>query len=114
MKVSYAPRRAAFYPYDGGTGWEFPPPEVRGAYLAKVRALGFAGIEIGLGQGVGTSEVEIRALREDLQAAGVPCAAVRGGAVSRTPQRGRAPGGASTTRAGWRGGPERTPAKSPP
>lgn len=79
MKISYAPRRAAFYPYDGGTGWEVPPQEVRAAYLAQVRALGFAGIEIGLGQGVGTSEAEIRALREDLEAAGVPCAAVRGG-----------------------------------
>lgn len=79
MEISYAPRRAAFYPYDGGTGWEVPPKEVRAAYLAKVRALGFAGIEIGLGQGVGTSEAEIRALRDDLAAAGVPCAAVRGG-----------------------------------
>ena len=79
VKISYAPRRAAFYPYDGGTGWEVPPPEVRAAYLAKVRALGFAGIEIGLGQGVGTSEAEIRVLRDDLEAAGVPCAAVRGG-----------------------------------
>jgi sugar phosphate isomerase/epimerase len=79
VKISYAPRRAAFYPYDGGTGWEVPPKEVHAAYLAKVRALGFAGIEIGLGQGVGTSEAEIRALRDDLDAAGVPCAAVRGG-----------------------------------
>ncbi len=79
MKISYAPRRAAFYPYEGGTGWEFPPQEVRQAYLRAVRALGFAGIEVGLGQGVGTSEAEIRAVRADLEAAGVPCAAVRGG-----------------------------------
>lgn len=79
VKISYAPRRAAFYPYDGGTGWEVPPKEVRQAYLRKVHDLGFAGIEIGLGQGVGTSEAEIRALREDLAAAGVACVAVRGG-----------------------------------
>ena len=79
MKISYAPRRAAFYPYDGGTGWEVPPKEVRRDYLAAVRALGFAGIEVGFGQGIGTSEAEIRALREDLDTAGVPCAAVRGG-----------------------------------
>ncbi|MDQ2787335.1 MAG: sugar phosphate isomerase/epimerase [Chloroflexota bacterium] len=79
MKISYAPRRAAFYPYDGGTGWEVPPKEVRQAYLRAVHDRGFAGIEIGLGQGVGTSEAEIRALCEDLEAAGVPCAAVRGG-----------------------------------
>ena len=79
VKISYAPRRAAFYPYEGGTGWEIPPTEVRPAYLQRVRALGFAGIEVGLGQGVGTSETEIRALRQDLEAAGVPCVAVRGG-----------------------------------
>ncbi|MHB8647768.1 MAG: sugar phosphate isomerase/epimerase family protein [Thermomicrobiales bacterium] len=79
VKISYAPRRAAFYPYDGGTGWEVPPKEVRSEYLRAVRDRGFAGIEIGLGQGVGTSEDEIRALREDLEAAGVPCTAVRGG-----------------------------------
>lgn len=79
MKISYAPRRAAFYPYDGGTGWDVPPPEVLQAYLRAVRDSGFAGIEVGLGQGVGTSETEIRALRDDLEAAGVPCAAVRGG-----------------------------------
>lgn len=79
VKISYAPRRAALYPYNGGTGWEVPPPDVRQAYLGTVRALGFAGIEIGLGQGVGTGEAEIRALREDLEAAGVPCVAVRGG-----------------------------------
>jgi sugar phosphate isomerase/epimerase len=79
VKISYAPRRAAFYPYEGGTGWEVPPREVRQAYLRAVRERGFAGIEIGLGQGVGTSEAEIRALRADLEAAGVSCAAVRGG-----------------------------------
>lgn len=79
VKISYAPRRAAFYPYEGGTGWEFPPQEVRQAYLRRVRDLGFAGIEVGLGQGVGTSEAEIRAVRDDLEAAGVPCVAVRGG-----------------------------------
>ncbi len=86
MKISYAPRRAAFYPYDGGTGWEVPPPEVRQAYLRKVQALGFQGIEIGLGQGVGTSEADIRVLRADLEEAGVPCAAVRGGGGFANPQ----------------------------
>ncbi len=79
MKISYAPRRAAFYPYDGGTGWELPPPAVRSDYLRAVHDRGFAAIEIGLGQGVGTSEAEMRAVREELAAAGVPCAAVRGG-----------------------------------
>ncbi|MFN8511296.1 MAG: sugar phosphate isomerase/epimerase [Thermomicrobiales bacterium] len=79
MKFAYAFRRTAFYPYDGGTGWEIPPKEVRGKYLKKVREIGFEGIEVGLGQGVGTSEAEIRELGKELDAAGVPCAAVRGG-----------------------------------
>ena len=79
MKFAYAFRRTAFYPYDGGTGWEIPPKEVRGKYLKKVREIGFEGIEVGLGQGVGTSEAEIKDLGKELDAAGVPCAAVRGG-----------------------------------
>ena len=56
MKIAYAFRRTAFYPYQGGTGWEIPPPEVRGQYLRKVREIGFEGIEIGLDQGVGRDE----------------------------------------------------------
>jgi sugar phosphate isomerase/epimerase len=86
MKVAYAFRRTAFYPYDGGTGWEVPPQEVRGRYLKKVREIGFEGIEIGLGQGVGTDEAAIRALRAELDGAGVPCAAVRGGGGFLRPQ----------------------------
>ena len=79
MKIAYAFRRTAFYPYQGGTGWEIPPPEVRGPYLRKLRELGFEGIEVGLGQGVGRSEAEVRELRRELEDAGVPCAALRGG-----------------------------------
>ncbi len=86
MKLAYAFRRTAFYPYDGGTGWEVPPPEVRERYLRKVREIGFEGIEIGWGQGVGTDEQSIRALRSELEAAGVPCAAVRGGGGFLRPQ----------------------------
>jgi sugar phosphate isomerase/epimerase len=86
MKIAYAFRRTAFYPYQGGTGWEIPPPEVRGQYLRKVREIGFAGIEIGLGQGVGRDEQSVRALRVELEAAGVPCAAVRGGGGFTNPQ----------------------------
>ena len=86
MKIAYAFRRTAFYPYDGGTGWEVPPPEIRGRYLQKVREIGFAGIEIGYGQGVGTDERSIRDLGAELDAAGVPCAAVRGGGGFLRPQ----------------------------
>ena len=86
MKIAYAFRRTAFYPYDGGTGWEVPPPEVRGAYLRAVRELGFEGIEIGLGQGVGETEAEVRELRRELEDAGLACAAVRGGGGYTDPQ----------------------------
>jgi sugar phosphate isomerase/epimerase len=86
MKIGYAARRGAFYPWEGGTGWEFPPPEVRAAYLRKVKSLGFAGIEVGLGQGVGRSEQDVRALRAELDSAGVPCMAVRAGGGFAHPQ----------------------------
>ena len=79
MEIGYAFRRTALYPYGGGTGWEVPPKEVRRQYLRKVREIGFAGIEIGLGQGVGRGEDELRELRRELEGEGVPCIAVRGG-----------------------------------
>jgi sugar phosphate isomerase/epimerase len=79
MQISYAARRAAFYPWEGGTGWELPPPEVRQAYLRKVREIGLAGVEVGVGQGIGTTEQELRELRRELEDAGVPCTAVRAG-----------------------------------
>ncbi len=79
MKIAYAFRRTAFHPYTGGTGWEVPPPEVREAFLRKVREIGFEGIEIGLGQGVGRTEAEVRELRRELEDAGLPCAALRAG-----------------------------------
>lgn len=86
MKLAYAFRRTAFYPYTGGTGWEIPPAAVRGHYLRTVREMGFEGIEIGYGQGVGTDETSIRALGAELAAAGVPCAAVRAGGGFLRPQ----------------------------
>jgi len=86
VKLAYAFRRTAFYPYTGGTGWELPPPEVRDRYLRAVRGMGFEGLEIGYGQGVGTDEGSIRALGAELAAAGVPCAAVRAGGGFLRPQ----------------------------
>jgi sugar phosphate isomerase/epimerase len=86
MKLAYAFRRTALYPYTGGTGWEIPPDAVRGRYLRTVRTMGFEGIEIGYGQGVGTDETSIRALGAELAAAGVPCAAVRAGGGFLRPQ----------------------------
>jgi len=86
MKLAYAFRRTAFYPYTGGTGWELPPPEVRDRYLRTVREMGFEGIEIGYGQGVGTDEASVRALGAELAAAGLSCAAVRAGGGFLRPQ----------------------------
>ena len=86
MKIAYAFRRTAFYPYQGGTGWEIPPKEVRGPYLRKVREAGFEGIEVGLGQGIGRTEAEVRELRRELEDAGVPCAALRGGGGFASPR----------------------------
>ena len=42
MRITYAHRRSAFYPFDdhGGPGNELPPPDVRAAWLAAVRARG--------------------------------------------------------------------------
>jgi sugar phosphate isomerase/epimerase len=86
MKLAYAFRRTAFYPYTGGTGWEIPPSTVRDRYLRTVREMGFEGIEIGYGQGIGTDEASIRTLGAELAAAGVPCAAVRAGGGFLRPQ----------------------------
>ncbi len=86
MKIAYAFRRTAFYPYQGGTGWEIPPREVRGPYLRTLREIGFEGIEIGVGQGVGTGEAEVRELGRELADAGLPCVATRGGGGFARPQ----------------------------
>ena len=45
MKITYAHRRSAFYPFDdhGGPGNELPPPDSRVPWLAAVRARGFEG-----------------------------------------------------------------------
>src|SRR5438874_7883528 len=49
-----------------------------------VRALGFEGLELGVPQG---TEREIGALRRELEEAGLPCRAVRGGGPSLQPER---------------------------
>lgn len=80
MKISYAFRRSVFHPFDDprGPGNELPPKEVRRAYLQKVKACGFEGIEVGV-RSAGSTEAEVRELRQELEGEGVPCAAVRGG-----------------------------------
>lgn len=79
MKIGYAFRRSTYYPYQGTLGWELPPPELRPRFLRQVREIGFEGIEIGLAPGARASETDARELRRELEDAGLPCAAARGG-----------------------------------
>lgn len=86
MKISYAYRRTAFYPYQGGTGWELPPVEVRRPWLRLVRQLGFEGIEVGLRQGIEHDEHALRDLGRELADEGVPCVVIRGGGGFASPR----------------------------
>ena len=87
MKIAYAFRRSAFYPYVGDD-WNLPGREVRKAWLQKVRAMGFDGIEIAnnaVGGPRATPE-QIRELRHELEDNGVPCVCVRGGGGMANPR----------------------------
>src|SRR2546427_3602213 len=95
MSLIYAFRRTAFYPHPD-TATELPR-EGRAAYLRAVRALGFEGLELGVPHG---SEDEIRTLRRELEEAGLPCRAVRGGGPSLQP--GQADGGKARMEAALR------------
>jgi sugar phosphate isomerase/epimerase len=80
LKIAYAFRRSAFYPYVGDD-WNLPGREVRTAWLQKVRAMGFGGIEIANNAvgGPGATPEQVRDLRRELEDNGVPCVCVRGG-----------------------------------
>ena len=80
MNFVYAYRREACYPHHG-PGTNLPPAKVRGAYLSKVREMGFDGLEVGanLPDGGEVTEATVTELRRELEGAGVPCMAVRGG-----------------------------------
>jgi sugar phosphate isomerase/epimerase len=78
MKIAYAFRRSVFYPHQGG---DLPSKELRPRFLRKAREVGFEGIELGVGSyGLGGSlESAAKELRRELESAGVPCVAIRGG-----------------------------------
>jgi sugar phosphate isomerase/epimerase len=80
MKISYAHRRAAFYPFadERGPGNELPSIDVRRAYLKKVREIGFEAIEFGISS-AGRSEAGWKELRAELEGEGLKCAVIRGG-----------------------------------
>ena len=73
MKIAYAFRRAVFYPEQGT---DLPSKPHRGRFLEKVKAIGFDAIELGAG---GLDAPGIASLRQELEDAGTPCVAVRGG-----------------------------------
>jgi len=44
MKIAYAYRRSAFYPFYADEAWILPTGKMRGGYLQKVKEIGFEGI----------------------------------------------------------------------
>src|SRR5437879_10907119 len=82
MRIVYAFRRSALYP-DPGREAELPPKEARGGFLRKVREIGFEGLEVTVPH---AGEAEARELRRELEDAGLPGAAVRGGGASLHPR----------------------------
>ena len=78
MKLVYAFRKSTFYPHRGRNK-ALPPLKLRGAYLSKVRELGYEGIELSLDSlgGVDTSRAAVKDLRRELEGSGLPCVAVR-------------------------------------
>ncbi len=81
MKIAYAFRRCASYPYNGGG---LPnDSENRQQFLQKAREIGFEGIEL---PRMSISDTEIDTLRSQLEDAGMPCVAVRGGGGAAHPR----------------------------
>ncbi|HEV2122770.1 MAG TPA: sugar phosphate isomerase/epimerase family protein [Chloroflexota bacterium] len=87
MRIAYAFRRAAFYPFadEKGPGNELPPKEVRREYLRKVRALGFEAVEVGISSAAG-GESDVKELRRELEGEGRAAAGIRGGGGFASPR----------------------------
>ena len=82
MKIAYAFRRCASYPYNGG-GLPTDPAD-RKRFLEHAKKIGFDGIEL---PGMNLPDAETAALRSELEDAGMPCVAIRGGGgAARDPQ----------------------------
>ncbi len=78
MKIAYAFRRGAFHPHQEIE--LLTDSADRQKYLAKVKEIGFDGIELGVSGG---SDADIDTLRRQLEDAGTPCVAIRGGGGNR-------------------------------
>jgi sugar phosphate isomerase/epimerase len=87
MKIAYAFRRSAVYPYVGDD-WNLPGKEARPQFYKKIREAGFDGIEIANNTvgGPGASAESIRELRRELEDNGAPCVCVRGGGGMAVPR----------------------------
>ena len=74
MKIAYAFRRCASYPYNGGG----LPTEAtdRQRFLEHSKKIGFDGIEL---PAMNLPDAEAKTLRSELEDAGMPCVAIRGG-----------------------------------
>ena len=88
MKLIYAFRGRTFYPFHQQTAFpvHLPPPEVRAAWLRKVREIGFEGLEVGLEDLADRSDAEVDDLGKELRDAGLPCLGIRGGGGLHNPR----------------------------
>ena len=88
MKLIYAFRGRAFYPYHHRESFpvHLPPPEVRAGWLSKVREVGFEGLELGLEDLADRSDAEVDDLGRELRDAGLPCLGIRGGGGLHNPR----------------------------
>ena len=81
MKIAYAFRRCASYPYNGG-GLPTDATDRR-RFLDHAKAIGFDGIEL---PAMNLSDAEAKTLRSELEDAGMPCVAIRGGGGAAHPR----------------------------
>ena len=81
MKIAYAFRRCASYPYNG-PGLPTDASDRR-QFLAKVKEIGFDGIEL---PAMNLADAAVDTLRAELEGAGVPCVAIRGGGGAAHPR----------------------------
>ena len=87
MKIGYAFRRDIFYPSRGGLA-ELSTGDTTDRYLAKLRDIGFDGVELSLVPLENVTEDDARDLAHRLEDAGVPCVALRGGGDMADPRNG--------------------------
>lgn len=81
MKIAYAFRRCASYPYNG-PGLPTDASDRR-QFLEKVKEIGFEGIEL---PAMNLADAAVDTLRAELEDAGVPCVAIRGGGGAAHPR----------------------------